>query len=209
MAAERQCKTRGGQIYRGETVDAERLPPLLSSRDNYDTHDYDYDYENRWNNEANSCGPMETVQTELPSLFRQLADAVFLLVEEWKGMMEELPGDFPRPCRDSSSGSLTGCKPEYGWFAEWISNEKDFFFFFDRNFAVPKTIKLVKARAGKVSVKGLFYLRSICCRMLRLLGIRLGYVGIIVYTQSLLSTFSPLALKNRKMFNGMLAVEHA
>lgn len=83
-----------------------------------------------------------------------------------------------------------------------------FFFFFDRNFAVPKTIKLVKARAGKVSVKGLFYLRSICCRMLRL-GIRLGYVGIIVYTQSLLSTFSPLALKNRKMFNGMLAVEHA
>lgn len=73
------------------------------------------------------------------------------------------------------------------------------FFFFDRNFATAKTIKLVKARAGKVSVKGLFCLRSICCRMLRLLEIRLGYVGIIVYT--LLSTFSPLALKNRKMSN--------
>lgn len=104
------------------------MPPLLSSRDNYDTDDYD---ENQWNNEANSCGPMETVQTELPSLFRQLAEAVFLLVEKWKGMMEGLPGDFPRSCRDSSStGSLTGCKPDglpSGFRTGW---EKDSFFFF-------------------------------------------------------------------------------
>lgn len=83
FAAERPCKTRGGQIYRrndDETVDAlqnQRACLPVPERGIAITTRTDENYVDRWNNEANSCGPMETalVQTQVPSLFQQLAGA--------------------------------------------------------------------------------------------------------------------------------------
>lgn len=93
FAAERPCKTRGGQIYRrndDETVDALQnqqacLPVpergiAITTRTDENRREptrTDENYVDRWNNEANSCGPMETalVQTQVPSLFQQLAGA--------------------------------------------------------------------------------------------------------------------------------------